>query len=331
MRNILITGGCGFIGTALIRALLKNPSLYIRVVDNLTVGSLVDLQDAINFGQDICVLEDGNTAWQQRIEFCNSDIRDFNSMKRVSEGSHAIVHLAANTGVAPSVSNPIYDCEANVIGTLNLLECARLHDVDRFVFASSGAPVGEQEPPITEKSVPKPASPYGASKLAGEGYCSAYFGTFGINTVALRFGNVYGPGSNNKDSAVAKFIKLALQKQPIQIFGEGTQTRDFIYIDDLVEAITLSLSVTDIGGEIFQIATSRETSINELVEALKICFTQKNIPFPRTLNSVRRQGDVQRNYSETTKAKQKLGWQSKTSLATGLSSTLDYFMENKRK
>ena len=331
MRNILITGGCGFIGTALIRALLKNPSLYIRVVDNLTVGNLVDLQDAINFSQDICVLDDGNTSWQQRIEFCNSDIRDFNSMQRVSEGSHAIVHLAANTGVAPSVSNPIYDCEANVIGTLNLLECARLHNVNRFVFASSGAPVGEQEPPITETSVPKPASPYGASKLAGEGYCSAYFGTFGINTVALRFGNVYGPGSNNKDSAVAKFIKLALQKQPIQIFGEGTQTRDFIYIDDLVEAITLSLSVTDIGGEIFQIATSRETSINELVEALKICFTQKNIPFPRTLNSVRRQGDVQRNYSETTKAKQKLGWQSKTSLATGLSSTLDYFLENKRK
>lgn len=327
MRNVLITGGCGFIGSSLICTLLKNPSINIRVVDNLSVGSLADLQSVIGLKNGIHVRAATDLAWQERIAFFECDIKDLDSMKFISKGAHSIIHLAANTGVAPSVSNPIYDCESNVLGTLNLLECARLHDIKKFVFASSGAPLGEQEPPITEKSVPKPASPYGASKLAGEGYCSAYFRTFDVNTVSLRFGNVYGPGSNNKDSAIAKFIKLALAKKTIEIFGDGTQTRDFIYIGDLIEAITLSLNNNDIGGQLFQIATARETSINELITVLKECFMRKGIPFPEIINSERRLGDVHRNYSDTSEAQLKLGWQAKTSLANGLSETLDFFIQ----
>ena len=281
MNNILVTGGCGFIGSALIRTLLQDPFIKIRAVDNFSIGSLDDLKNAINVDQEIQITSEYDVAWKESLSVFKCDIGDFEVMKLISQGAEAIVHLAANTGVAPSVDDPIYDCKSNVLGTLNLLECARIGGIDRFVFASSGAPIGEQEPPISEKSIPKPASPYGASKLAGEGYCSAYYKTFGINTVALRFGNVYGPGSNNKDSAVAKFIKLALDKQRIEIFGDGTQTRDFIYIEDLVEAIVKSLSASEIGGELFQIATARETSINELVAELKKCFEQREIFFQK--------------------------------------------------
>ena len=145
--------------------------------------------------------------------------------------------------------------------------------------------------------------------------------------MALRFGNVYGPGSTNKDSAVAKFTKLALDKQKIEIFGDGTQTRDFIYIEDLVEAIVKSLSVSEIGGELFQIATARETSVNELVAALQQCFEKREIHFPKIKNTAKRRGDVQRNYSDTSKAKRELNWHATTDLATGLSNTLTYFLK----
>ena len=144
--------------------------------------------------------------------------------------------------MGPSVENPRLDMECNVIGTLNMLEGARMHKVKRFIFASSGAPIGECEPPIHEEMAPHPVSPYGASKLAGEGYCSAYFRTFDVETIALRFGNVYGPGSGHKNSVVAKFIRQAMQGETLEIYGDGKQTRDFIYIDDLIQAICLAIN-----------------------------------------------------------------------------------------
>ena len=131
-----------------------------------------------------------------------------------------------------------------------------------------GAPVGEANPPIHEELAPHPVSPYGASKLAGEGYCSAYYRTFGLETVVLRFGNVYGPGATHKDSVVAKFIRQALAGETLEIYGDGTQTRDFIYVEDLVKAIWQAATVSGVGGEIFQIATNRETTLHELTELL---------------------------------------------------------------
>src|SRR5829696_7233277 len=160
------------------------------------------------------------------VELVVGDILDDGLALRAAEGADVIVHFAANTGVMPSIENPRADCMSNVVGTLNYLVAARHNGARRFVFASSGGTtIGEAAPPIHEEMVPHPVSPYGASKLAGEGYCSAYYGTFGIDTVALRFGNVYGPLSGHKNSVVARFIKRASGAEVLEIYGDGTQAR----------------------------------------------------------------------------------------------------------
>jgi UDP-glucose 4-epimerase len=235
-----------------------------------------------------------------------------------------IVHLAANTGVAPSVENPRTDMEANVIGTLNVLEAARQNNVKRFVFASSGAPAGEAEPPIHEEIAPHPVSPYGASKLAGEGYCSAYYRTYGLKTVVLRFGNVYGSGSFHKSSVVAKFIRQGLKGMTCEIYGDGKQTRDFIYIDDLVDAV-LKAVMFEGGGEIFQIATSKEYTIKEMAEILIDELGQKGTTV-HLVHRSQRKGDVRRNFSNTAKARKFLRWQAEVDLREGIRRTVGWFM-----
>jgi len=214
----------------------------------------------------------------------------------------------------------------NVIGTLNYLEAAHHLNVKRFVFASSGAPAGEVEPPIHEEIALHPVSPYGASKLAGEGYCSAHYRTFGLETVCLRFGNVYGPLSGKKDSVVARFIKRALEGRELQIYGDGSQTRDFIYIGDLVKAIRASVSTGNFGGEIFQIATSHETTVAEMLDMLLACLADRGVRNIRTVYAGKRQGDVMRNYADTSKARRLLGWQAENDLAAGLAKTVDWFI-----
>jgi UDP-glucose 4-epimerase len=320
----LITGGCGFIGTSLINTLIKEGGHRIRIVDNLSVGSRNDLAAVADFTEiDANELTAKSEATCQLIV---GDILDDSLAIKVTKDVDVIIHLAANTGVAPSVENPRMDCVTNIIGTLNYLEAARQNQVQRFVFASSGAPIGECTPPIHEEMVPHPVSPYGASKLAGEGYCSAYFRTYGIETVALRFGNIYGPGSGHKNSVVAKFIKQSLNGETLEIYGDGKQTRDFIYIDDLIQAIRLAATKDGVGGEVFQIATAKETTLSELVDTLVPILNEAGIENVKVHHTAPRLGDVKRNYSDTTKARQRLGWQDWTTLSTGLKQTVDWFL-----
>ena len=202
----------------------------------------------------------------------------------------------------------------------------RQEEVQRFVFASSGAPVGECEPPIHEELPAHPVSPYGASKLAGEAYCSAYHRSFGLETVALRFGNCYGPLSSHKSSVVAKFIREALAGERWEIYGDGRQTRDFIYVDDIVEAVARAATTTGIGGETFQIATNAETTVNELAQLLAEVLASHGICKVAIGNAGPRVGDVRRNYSDVSKAKTRLGWQARVDLEEGLRRTVRWFL-----
>jgi UDP-glucose 4-epimerase len=325
----LITGGCGFIGRNLIRRAARDPEAVFRIVDDVSTGTREELRAVTEF-----VERDPNdpavewAAWtRSRVEFVAADIRDADIARRATAGAGVVAHLAANTGVAPSVEDPMRDCTANVIGTLNYLEACRHNRVPRFVFASSGAPIGDCKPPIHEELAAHPVSPYGASKLAGEAYCSAYARSFGIETVALRFGNCYGPLSNHKNSVVAKFIREALAGGTWEIYGDGNQTRDFIFVEDIAEAMVLAAAADGVGGEVFQIASSAETTVLELATKLAAVLKTHGISAPRIRHSKPRVGDVKRNYSDTTKAQTRLGWRPQVSLDQGVARTVKWFLD----
>jgi UDP-glucose 4-epimerase len=320
----LVTGGCGFIGSSLIQKLVASDTkANIRVLDDLSVGSKGDLGEVCKFNE--IKIKEVNSS-PQGVELVVGDVKDAVACSVAATGCDFVVHLAANTGVGPSVDEPRIDMETNVIGAFNMLEAARERAVRSFIFASSGAPIGELTvPPIHEELAAHPVSPYGASKLAGEGYCSAYYQTYGINTIALRFGNVYGPRSKRKASVVAKFIKQALNDEKCEIYGDGSQTRDFIYIADLIDAI-YKASKKEIGGEVFQIASSKEVTINEIADLIKKKLKKNKIDMD-LIHSAIRLGDVMRNFSDTSKAKRKLGWEAETGLSEGIEKTLHWFLK----
>ena len=327
----LITGGCGFIGTSLVRKLLQYNRYHpIRIVDNMSVGTFSELEKICEY--EIVTINDfqNKIASTSKVQLIVADILDTELMIKAAENIDVVIHLAANTGVVPSIKDPMADCMINIKGTLNVLEACRINNVSKFVFASSGASIGAVTPPIHEELVPHPVSPYGASKLAGEAYCSAYFRSFGIKAIALRFSNVYGPGSKHKTSVVAKFIKHALSGLPLEIYGDGKQTRDFIYIDDLVDAIEKTVQSDNIGGEIFQIATQRETTINELADTILSLLRENGIPSVQIMCADERKGDVLRNYSDTQKAAKFIGWQAKINIKEGLSKTLEWYMASEK-
>lgn len=326
-ENILVTGGCGFIGTSLISKLLQSSKeLHVRVLDSFVTGSPDDLA-AVCEPQFINPTDPLPPATTSGVFLINGDIRDAELILRAAQGMNTLVHLAANTGVGPSVENPRVDMEANIIGTFNALEAARLQGIKKFIFASSGAATGEVDPPIHEELPPHPVSPYGASKLAGEGYCSSYHLTFGIDTVCLRFGNVYGPRSKKKSSVVAKFIRQALQGEPCLIYGDGYQTRDFIYIDDLIRAIICAIE-KPVGGEVFQISMGMEITVDEVATLIHNSLLKRGIMMHLKHDSPR-MGDVKRSYSDTSKAARMLGWTSEVELSEGIELTLDWFIAKK--
>jgi UDP-glucose 4-epimerase len=250
------------------------------------------------------------------------DVGDPAVLKEALKDIDAVVHLASETGVAPSVEDPVRDFEGNAMTTFRVLEGCRQMQVKRFVFASSGAAVGDVTPPIHENIVPRPLSPYGAGKLVGEAYCQAYAGSFGLNTVALRFSNVYGPLSAHKTkNAVPSFISLALRGQDLLIYGDGSQTRDFIYVEDLCEGILHSVTTDDISGEVFQLGTSIETSILEIAEIVRdVAEADVAINF-----EPRRAGEVYKSRVDISKATRLLGFNPKIDVKEGLARTAAWY------
>lgn len=302
--EILVTGGCGFIGANLVRGLLI-AGYKVRVLDNLSIGRRKVL-DGLE-----CELTVG-------------DIRDAEVVDIATQGVDAVVHLAAKPGVIDSINDPQTDFRVNAEGTLTVLDACARNQVSGFVFASTGAVLGEAQLPLNEARLPRPLSPYGASKLSGEAYCSAYHGSFALKTVCLRFSNVYGPFSHHKKSVIAEFIRRAYRQDPLVIYGDGNQTRDFIFVGDLVDAIIAALQTDDVGGEVFQIASGSQTSVNDLVALFSDMLGQS----PDTEYRPPRRGEVRFSYASVNKAREMLGHEPSVSLARGLRITYDWFVAN---
>ncbi len=306
----LIAGGAGFIGSNLIRALPRQVT-KIRVLDDLSSGRARDLENL-------------------PVELMVGDIRHRELVDQAMAGVEIVICLAAHTGVVQSVENPAADMSVNVAGTLNLLEAAVRHRVDRFIFASTGgAIVGEAEPPVHEDMPPRPLSPYGAGKLAGEGYCSAFWGSYGLKTVPLRFSNIYGPFSYHKGSVIAKFCRQIQARRELTIYGDGEQTRDFLFVEDLCRAILRAIQVEVPFGQPIQLGTGRETSINTLVHLLHQVVGEEH--FPPVTYASERPGEVRRNYVDISRAGKYLDFTPTTDLLTGLNKTWEWFQKTGRK
>ncbi len=319
-----ITGGCGFIGRNLTQELISEGDNDVRVYDNLSVGSRESLGRVCDFSEPN-MSEMGSDL--TGVQLVTGDILDREKLSESMQGMDVVVHLAANTGVEKSVQDPFLDCDTNVRGTLNGLDAALKNRIQAFVLASSNASVGECEPPLREDLPIRSVSPYGASKAAGEAYCSAYYRCFGLKTTALRFGNVYGPLSEGKTSVVAKFIKQVLREENLEVYGDGSQTRDFIHVKDIARAIVLGARSADSGGEIFQIATFCETTVNEIAERIIHLAKEKAGKSVDVLYGDERQGDVKKNYSDVSRARNVLGFEPLYDVQSGLEQTFDFFVQ----
>ena len=303
--NILITGGCGFIGSNLIRYLESRPGTDDRIVvfDNLTTGHKSDLEGTV-------------------AELIEGDITDYDAVSNALSGIDHIVHLAAHTRVIESVENPRKNMQDNVIGTFTVLEAARDTGVESVVIASTGgAIIGEAEPPVHEEMVPKPISPYGASKLCCEAYCSAFSGAYGLRTTALRFANVYGPFSYHKGSVVAKFFRSIQQNEQLLVYGDGTQTRDFVFTKDLCRGITAALDRKGPAYDYFHLGSGKETSVLELLDLMEqVTGAKLDVRFEAA-----RAGEIYRNYTKIGKAQRHLGFSPDTEFEAGLRETWEWF------
>ncbi len=297
-KKVFITGGAGFIGANLVKYLLDRKTFDITVYDNLSACSKANLDKAV-----------ADSVRNSRVKFIQGDILDFDVLAGAIAAHDAVVHLAAHTRVRESIQRPQEHLAINSTGTLNVLEAVRRQRVDKFVFASSNAAVGEQIPPVNESMLAKPISPYGAVKLYGEALCSAYYHSYGLKTVALRFANAYGPYSDHKTSVVAKFLKRVREGKTLEIYGDGEQTRDFIHAADICRAIYLAITHNDSDmtpwGEVFQIATGVETRIIDLAGMIVSLMgsNEQAITFGGQIK-----GEIKRNYSAINKANKQLGF-----------------------
>ena len=253
-------------------------------------------------------------------EIVEGDVLDLAALQRAASDCRYVVHLAAQAGVAASVADPLRDSEINVRGTLHVLLAARDAQVDGLVFASSSAPLGDVEPPAHERMPARPKSPYGASKLAGEGYCSAFHGSYGLPTVALRFTNVYGPFSYHKGSVVAAFCKQAADGQPLVVYGDGTQTRDFVYVEDLCDGIAAAVTCGE-GGIVLHLGSGTETPVIDVATSVIDKFGLDG----SIEHHPERAGDILRTSADISRARDLLGFAPNTSLDAGLDKTVAWF------
>ncbi len=312
MQQFLVTGGAGFIGSHLVEALVAGGA-RVRVLDNLATG----------FAENLAPVAD-------QIEFLKGDLRDLDAACQAVHGVEVVFHEAALPSVARSVQNPLDSNSANITGTLNLLTAARDAGVRRVVLASSSSVYGSNPTlPKEETMTPAPLSPYAVTKLAGEHYARVFSQLYGLETIALRYFNVFGPRQDPTTQyagAIARFVRCALRGEPYPVYGDGEQSRDFTYVANVVQANLAAAQAPIEGHGLFNIACGERTSLNQIIAALNE-LTGQHLPVQRF---PARPGDVRHSLASIERARSVLGYEPRVDLREGLSRTLEWAREEER-
>jgi UDP-glucose 4-epimerase len=313
-RNVLVTGGAGFIGSNLVRALLGRGD-RVRVLDNFSTGNRANLAE---------VLDD--------VEILEGELRSYERVHAASRGIELVFHIGALPSVPRSLQDPLTTNAVNVEGTLNVLLAARDQGVRRVVFASSSSVYGNRgTPPRHESEPPEPISPYAVSKLAAERYCTAFSRCYGpdLETVALRYFNVFGPRQDPLSqyaAVVPRFIASAATGQPLLIHGNGEQSRDFTFVANVIEGSLLAAEEASANGSVINIATGRRTSVNALADAiarvLDVAVEKRYLP--------ERAGDVRDSWADLERAGALLGYEPRVGLEEGLRQTAEALLRHDR-
>ena len=307
MPTYLVTGGAGFIGSHLVEFLLAQGG-QVRILDDFSTGRRENI-----------------TPFLKRIVLFEGDLCDEDLVARATKGADFVFHQAAIPSVARSVSEPLASNRANVEGTLNLLVASEKAKVKRFVYASSSSVYGSAGPlPRTEDLPLDPISPYGVSKLAGECYARVWSQLFGLETVVLRYFNIFGPRQNPQAqyaAVIPKFISAVLNARPPTIYGDGEQSRDFTYVENVVLANWLAIHSSSVSGEVFNVACGERTTVNQLARLINE-IVGTNL---KSIHSEPRPGDVPHSYADITKARRLLGFEPGIDLKEGLKKTIEYF------
>jgi nucleoside-diphosphate-sugar epimerase len=302
--NYLVTGGAGFIGSHLVDRLLEGGN-KVRVLDNFSTGKKENLINVLG-----------------RIELIHGDIRDYGSVRRAVDGIDVVFHEAAISSVMKSIEDPVTNDAVNVGGAVNVLQSSREAGVKKVVYASSAAVYGNDGAvPKKETMTPGPESPYAVSKLVGEYYCKVFSSLYGLPTVCLRYFNVFG-GRQNPSSeysgVISKFISALLSNKSPIIFGDGEQSRDFVYVENIVDANILASMVDCKPGIVLNVGCSVKTTINQLVNELNSVLGKRLEPIYRSA----RPGDVRDSLADITMISKELDYEPKTSIRQGLERTI---------
>lgn len=308
MKKYVVTGGAGFIGSALVRALLPEEEARISVLDNLFTGHEHNLAEV-----------------RERIDLRVVDIRHYDGIPPVVEGADVVFHLAAIPSVPRSIQDPAPCHEANIDGTFNLLRACAQAGVGRVVYAASSSAYGDTEVlPKVESMPPRPKSPYAVQKLTGELYCSVFSSCFGLPCVALRFFNVFGPRqdpSSPYSGVLSLFMKALLERKSPIIFGDGEQSRDFTYVED-VAALVIKASVAEgAAGQVFNAGNGNRYTLNYIWDLLQKI---EGVQLPPRYGPPRA-GDVRDSQADTTLARRVLGHDPRFSIEEGLRRTLEWY------
>jgi nucleoside-diphosphate-sugar epimerase len=307
----LVTGGAGFIGSHIVRRLVRNGS-FTRVIDNLSTGQLDRLSDL-----------------EGQIEFINGDLADNAVSDRAVRNIDYVFHQAALPSVQRSVSDPLETNRANVTATLNLLESCRMVKIRRFVYAASSSAYGDTEVlPKHEEMSPNPLSPYALQKLMGEYYCKLYYDLYRLETVCLRYFNVFGPGQDpysEYSAVIPKFTTKLLAGEAITVYGDGEQSRDFTYIDNVVEANLLAIKSADAAGKMCNVGCGERITLNRLIEILERIIGAK----AQVTYALRKSGDVRHSLADIDSAKNFLGYEPRVMVEEGLRRTVAAMAEKR--